>query len=253
MAFLEAHFYSTTLKLQCSANVLLPERFSTKRPLPCLWLLHGLSDDHTAWLRRTNIERYVANYNVAVIMPAVDRSFYADMVYGNKYWTYISDELPKIMRTYFRLSDKRSDNFVAGLSMGGHGAFKLALNYPDRYAAAASLSGVMDISSPWVKRERSYEMLLAFGKSGPARTNADLFNIAKQLVDSGQPTPKLFQCCGTMDFLYKDNLRFRDHARKIGLPVDYSDGHGKHEWSYWDARIQEVLQWLPLKKIALTL
>ena len=82
--------------------------------------------------------------NLIVIMPGAERSFYADMEHGYKYWTYISEELPSIMKSFFPISDKREDTFVAGLSMGGYGAMKLAFNHPERYAAAASLSSAVD-------------------------------------------------------------------------------------------------------------
>ena len=84
---------------------------------------------------------------MAVVMPAVDRSFYTDMSQrGNRYWTYISEELPSVARFLFPISGARKDNFVAGLSMGGYGAMKLGLTFPDRFAAAASLSGALDVS-----------------------------------------------------------------------------------------------------------
>lgn len=247
MSLFHTCFHSDALGLQCAANVILPDRPPTGRDLPCLWLLHGLSDDHTVWQRRTSIERYASAYPLAIVMPAVHRSFYADMEAGYRYWTFISEELPQLMRTYFRLSAHREDNFVAGLSMGGYGAFKLALNLPDRYAAAASLSGVMDICARWYMDKRAADMQLVFGPAGPQGGNGDLFHVARQRMAEGQPLPKLFQCCGTEDFLYPDNLRFHDFARDIGLPVQYHESAGAHTWSYWDARIQDVLKWLPLK------
>ena len=93
------------------------------------------------------IERYADALQLAVVMPAVNRSFYSDTAYGAKYWAFVSDELPRVMQGLFPLSNKRTDTFVAGLSMRGYGAFKLALSLPDRYAAAASLSGVLDLAS----------------------------------------------------------------------------------------------------------
>jgi S-formylglutathione hydrolase FrmB len=112
---------------------------------PVLYLLHGLSDDYTIWQRRTSIERYVADMEIAVVMPDADTSFYSDMVHGRKYWTFLSEELPEIVHDFFpNISEKREDTFVAGLSMGGYGAYKLALG-TDRFAAAASLSGAVDL------------------------------------------------------------------------------------------------------------
>ena len=95
MAFMEIKLRSKVLGLCTGVNVILPEHRLDDSPLKVLWLLHGLSDDNTAWCRNTSIERYVENKNICVIMPAVDRSFYSDMVYGNKYYSYISAELPK--------------------------------------------------------------------------------------------------------------------------------------------------------------
>src|ERR1044071_4956102 len=147
----EVHFFSETLGLLSTMFVLLPQRpladaqKKPRRKLRTLYLLHGHSDDHTAWQRYTSIERYAEGLNLAVVMPAVHLSFYNDMAHGGKYWQFISEEVPTLVRELYSLSSKREDNFVAGLSMGGYGAFKLALTYPDRYAAAASLSGALDI------------------------------------------------------------------------------------------------------------
>lgn len=248
MALFHAHFPSKTLDLQCAADVIIPDRRkNSKRPLPCLWLLHGLSDDHTIWQRRTSIERYVAAYDLAVVMPTVHRSWYADMAHGLKYWSFISEELPAAMRQYFSLSARREDNFVAGLSMGGYGAFKLVLNFPERFAAAASLSGAVDICARWRAPDRQTMMKDIFG-SEPKNSLNDLFFMATKLAKSRKPRPRLFQWCGTEDFLYQDNLRFCGHAQKIGLKVDYSEGPGGHSWDMWDAQIQNVLKWLKVEK-----
>jgi S-formylglutathione hydrolase FrmB len=110
-----------------------------------LYLLHGLSDDHTAWSRYTSIGRYAEAAGLAVVMPAVHRSFYANESAGHRYWDFVSEELPEVVRTFFQVSDRSEDTFVAGLSMGGYGAVRLALTFPGRYAAAASMSGALDI------------------------------------------------------------------------------------------------------------
>lgn len=85
---------------------------------PVLWLLHGGSDDDTIWLRRTSIERYVSELGLAVVMPQVHLSFYTDMAYGGQYGTFLMDELPRIARSFFPLSEAREDNFVAGFVYG---------------------------------------------------------------------------------------------------------------------------------------
>jgi len=249
MALFHANFYSETLKMQSNANVILPAKINPAKKLPVLYLLHGLSDDHTMWQRRTSIERYAADLPLAIVMPNAHRSFYTDMAHGASYFTYVADELPLLMRSYFPISERREDNFVAGLSMGGYGAFKLALNRPAQYAAAASLSGALNIGR---RLEEAFPDVLANAFASPAeaaRPPHNLFAVAERSF--GNPAgvrtcPALFQCCGTEDHLYQDNLDFRDHAIRLKLPLVYSDGPGGHMWDYWDARIRDVLAWLPL-------
>lgn len=254
MAVFRTEFYSEILNLQCNMNVILPnqplERMrSTPPQYQVLWLLHGLSDDHTAWQRWTSIERYVDGTSLAVIMPAVGRSFYSDMAHGLRYWTFLTDELPVIARWFFPLSAARQDNFVAGLSMGGYGAFKVALSYPERYAAAASLSGALDMRETFKTQDAAWlaEMSNIWGgPKGLLRTGNDLHYLADRLVASEVSPPMLYQWCGAEDFLYDQNISFRDHARQIGLEVTYEEGPGDHTWKYWDQQIQRVLAWLPL-------
>ncbi len=257
MILTEVKFFSDVLGLRCAMNVILPQRPLTdaqngaKPNYRTLYLLHGYSDDHTAWQRWTSIERYAEKYNLAVVMPTVHLSWYTDMAHGGKYWQFISEEVPAVVRDLFPLSTDRADNFVAGLSMGGYGAFKIALSHPERFAAAASLSGGVDIAEvvkpnpadpnndAWLTHMRN-----VFGDLSkvPGSSN-DLFALAEK-VAGGSVKPKLYQCCGTEDFLYADNLRFRDHVRKLPLGLTYEEGPGDHNWAYWDVMIQKALAWM---------
>ena len=123
MALFAGSLYAESLGMNTGVTVSLPgERRDRTGDMPVLYLLHGLSDDHTSWVRRTDIDRYAEEWGVAVIMPEVQRSFYCDMTNGPRYFTYIVDELPALCQRLFRVSARREDNFVAGLSMGGYGA-----------------------------------------------------------------------------------------------------------------------------------
>jgi S-formylglutathione hydrolase FrmB len=248
MAFIQCDFFSNVLQLSVSLNVVLPQPLRPSYPV--LYLLHGLSDDHTIWMRRTSIERYAEQYGLAVVMPAVNRSFYTNMAIGYRYGDYISQEVPEVAQAFFPLSSKREETFVAGLSMGGYGAFKLALSQPERFAAAASLSGALDMAyddltaAPleWIAERQNI-----FGDMDKlAGSPHDLRYLAEKLVASGVPRPRLYQCCGTEDFLYEQNQRFLRFARSFKLDLTYEEGPGEHEWGYWDAMIQRVLAWLPL-------
>ena len=164
MALVTCDFFSDVLEVGCSMTVVLPQPTEEqigvegdaipRTDFPVLYLLHGLSDDHTAWLRYTSVERYAAAAGVAVVMPAVNRSFYANEVSGGRYWDYVADELPEIVGNFFRISQDPAQTYVAGLSMGGYGAMKLALTHPDRFAAAATLSGALDLDELSSRPER---------------------------------------------------------------------------------------------------
>ena len=257
MALLRCDVFAESLSLSTSLTVLLPQRTTTQiglegavrdGPPPVLYLLHGLSDDDSTWLRRTSIERYVAPLGLAVVMPQVHRSFYTDEVYGGRFWTYVSEELPALVSELFRVSTAREDTFVAGLSMGGYGALKLALRQPERFAAAASMSAVTDLDSPGARRHRPEDpglMDRVFGGRPVAGTDDDLLH----LLDVADPAtlPALHVSCGTEDELLEDSRRFVARCTDVGVSLTTSFGPGEHEWAYWDARIQDVLAWLPLR------
>ncbi|MBD8496995.1 alpha/beta hydrolase [Paenibacillus arenosi] len=253
MANIQCQFYSETLGMSTNIQVMLPQhsalRASRDGKLPVLYLLHGLGADHTEWGRHSSIERLAEEKGIALVMPSVGRSYYTDMKKGAPYFTYLSEELPAVARSLFPLSERREDNFVAGISMGGYGAFKLGLSFPERYAAAASLSGGLDIVSR-VNGPNSFlpfEVECIFGNIAELKgSENDLFVLASRLAASQQQPPHLYQCCGTGDFLYQDNLIFRNHAIAVGLTITYEEEPGEHEWGYWERKIKRVLDWLPL-------
>ena len=260
MALIHCHFFSQVLGLMTAMDVLLPEpppwgedtSTHSGPPWPTLYLLHGRSDDHTVWQRRTAIERYVEPLKLAVVMPEAGLSYYTDMVSGPRYWTFISEEMPAVARYYFPLSAKREDNYVAGISMGGYGAFKLALSFPERYVAAASLSGALDVARFAIAEVKAgnSEFVHIFGDPRSVKgTKNDLFALAESLPCLHRPCPMLYQWCGTQDFLYADNRRFHKQLLDLGLDIQFEEGPGGHEWACWDRQIQRVLDWLPgLKK-----
>jgi S-formylglutathione hydrolase FrmB len=251
MALIRCDFDSEVLELSTSMNVILPEGTDGGTGHPTLYLLHGLSDDATSWLRYSSIERYVADLGLAVVAPQVHRSFYCDEAHGGRYWTFLSEELPALAGSFFRLSGRRADTFVAGLSMGGYGAIKWALRQPERFAAAASLSGALDVARrqqeprpqdvDWVRR--------VFGDRPVAGTDDDLL----ALLDRADPAalPRLYVCCGTEDELYPDNVRFRDACQTKGVALSVDFAPGEHEWGYWDRKIRDILAWLPVRPLVI--
>ena len=100
---------------------------------------------------------------------------YANEVNGGRYWDYVAEELPEIVGNFFRISQDPSKTYVAGLSMGGYGAMKLALTHPDRFAAAATLSGALDLDELSSRAERVELFERIFGEKVP--DDADVFKL----------------------------------------------------------------------------
>ncbi len=252
MALITCNFFSHALEIHTAVHVILPQPGPTlkaRKRYPVLWLLHGLSDDHTIWQRRTAIERYVENLPLAVVMPAVNRSFYHDMVAGAAYWSYISDELPRLLQQWFPLSQKRDETFVAGLSMGGYGALKLALRQPERFAAVASLSGAVahgHLPPNPSPMDAEFRRMLGETMAAPG-SDLDLFALAERITRAGAPLPKTWLYCGSEDFLYQENLAFHAHLQALAWPHTWIDEPGgDHQWRYWDEQIEQVVAWLGL-------
>lgn len=249
--------FSESLGQSTSVSLLLPQRTSGQigmvgatapGPTPVLYLLHGASDDDTIWMRRTSIERYAAEYGLAVVMPQAGLSFYCDEVHGSRWYTWISEELPRIIGETFRVSQEREHTFVAGLSMGGFGAFKLAFNQPERFAAAASLSGAVWSTSPDLHSRLSERVMRIWGEQGIVPGGPDDLIGQLDTIDK-TALPRLYTTCGTEDFLYDDNLHFERAAERAGVPLTVDHRPGAHEWGYWDETIQDVLAWFDLPPV----
>jgi S-formylglutathione hydrolase FrmB len=251
MALISCDFYSDVLKVGTSMRVILPDETQTQIGMtgavtgqvgvPVLYLLHGLSDDHTSWQRRTSIERYVAPLRMAVVMPAVHRSLYADELHGHAYWTFLSKELPQLVSAFFRVSDRPQDTFVAGHSMGGYGALKWALREPSRFGAAASMSGGLDIAGLARLPERRELFERVFGEA-PGQQN-DLFALLRSVdIDA---LPPLHISCGNEDQHFNANQAFAQVAKETGVDLTVDFRPGEHEWGFWDTEIQKILAWLP--------
>jgi S-formylglutathione hydrolase FrmB len=252
MAFLQVQFFSKALGLCCGANVILPQAKGRAqgKEIPVVYLLHGHSDDNTIWMRRTSVERYAEELapEFAVVMPAVDKSFYADMKHGGKYWSYVSLELPEIMASMFPLSQMREDTFAAGLSMGGYGALKLALNHPERFLTCASFSGACDMGTRLAgvspDDEFNRAMMDIFGTEQDFLHSENDLRWQAEQAAKGKFIPKIYMSCGTKDFLYDSNLAFLGHLKSLNLPVQWVATPGReHTWDYWDEQIQAALKW----------
>ena len=241
MIYLDMNLRSECLSGNAQVSVLLPAEQAIYKTL---WLLHGLHGDHTSWMRNTSIERYAAAHGACVVMPNVQNSWYADTAYGAKYFSFLADELPSLMQKHFKgYSNKREDNVIAGLSMGGYGALKAALTYPERYESCISLSGSVDIT----RKNRPYSLPLWQGNFGFSLSSAgelegsdeDLFALAERAVKQRCTLPRIYMWCGTEDSLLLANDSLSAHLSSLGVSHEYRTSEGDHSGRFWDAKIRE--------------
>ena len=273
MSVLSMDFESQYLAGRHMIHIILPdiprnldprEYYPNNRKLKVLWLLHGTFGDSMDWLRRSKIELYALEKNMAVVMPSALNSDYVNwdgFGLGFHMFDYLFEELMPVIYNWFPVSDKREDNYIAGLSMGGQGTMVYALNRPEKFAAAASLSyPLMDLRCPM---EMDFPLMLQTPEHlkpfRPDRTENQMSNgggSEKYLLtpantwdklieakEKGVDLPKLYFCCGTKDFLYPAFEIFREFAREKGyddIIFEAEEGYA-HEWRFWDLYIEKIL------------
>lgn len=264
MAHIQLNFYSNALQKNANVTVFLPTqdaddylfgdgntKYDPAKKYQTLYLLHGSYGDYTDWSRLACVERYAQAHCLAVVMPSGENSAYLNMNAGENYLDYIGRELPQFLQTVFPLSPRREDNFIAGLSMGGYGCMRVGLEFPERFAAIASLSGALDMQAlrehggPHMeKMDRGYS-LAVYGDRNLHGSRDDLLCLLRDNLDKGKSLPKLYMTIGTEDFLYPVNEAFYAKAKELA-DIRYETYPGVHDWIFWDAHIQDVLNWLPL-------
>jgi len=237
MAFLSIQYHSASLQKACSMYVILPE--SAQKPYPVMYLLHGLSDDHTIWCRRTRIEWYVRDLPLAVVMPDGGRGFYCDAVKGPAHESHIIKDVVSFVDTHFNTQAERSGRVIAGLSMGGYGALKLAMKFPDMFCSTVSHSGGVAAGHKPFRDELSPEMSLIYGNNCVGGKD-DLWAIAERIDKTKLPAIRID--CGFEDFLLEDNREFHQHLNNLNIPHDYAEFPGEHNWNFWDTHIQEAIK-----------
>lgn len=258
MALIHIDHVPETVKVNLPLNIILPDPgkmgSTPVRERKVLYLLHGLSDDASAWQRYSSIETVAAAYGLVVVMPSVGRSFYTDLPNGQHYFEYLTEELPQYLGDVFALKPGREDTLIAGNSMGGYGAFKAAFAFPQRFAAAASFSGIlsMEFIRAFPDDPRLDEFATLFGDleqlSGSAHDPAAWFK--KAAADPSQ-LPRLFMTCGRQDDLYLLNMLAHAALQELGIPVDYHEEDARHDWFFWDGQIRRFLAALlgPIPKL----
>ena len=271
MALVQFNFESQYLNNNTTISVVLPDRprnmesqdfYGSGKKYQVLWLLHGTYGDHSDWIRKSMIEIYAREKNLICVMPSALNSDYVNWPHfgmGFDMESHIMKELRPLIYNWFPASAKKEDNYIAGLSMGGYGTWKLILDHPDSFEAAAILSGVTepienadwDGSNPsakmyTVRNTRFKNQLSNAGGKDEFIRQFDLTAKMFSAYEQGH-LPKLLFGCGTEDPGYQNFKNLEAKCREKNLPVEFGELPGVgHEWRFWDPFIQTALKFFNL-------
>lgn len=249
MARISFEYTSKTIDQPTRIQIYIPDKLVQGENIdkvPVIYLLHGKNDNEEAWGLKTNAYQYADMYGFILVMPYAANSFYTNMAYGYDYWNYIAEELPEIMNKTFKITNSKEITFVCGYSMGGYGALKLGIIFPERYKAIASLSGSLrsiEINKEKIQKEYRKDLLLAFGDCGEmVKQKNDIYYLTEKVLREEKKLPKIYLYCGTNDGLYDFNFKYKEYALKNGLDLIFREDSGDHSYYYWDKELKIFME-----------
>ena len=223
--------------------------------LPTLWLLHGANSDCREWFDQASLQRHLQGRNLAVVTVSAHNGFYVDMHFGAAWAAYMEEEwIPAVRSIFSCLSRKREKNFVAGASMGGFGACRLAFNRPEWFCRAGAFAGSIEMPTIVERNARGIQpggadFGWAFGGYENMINNKhDVVYMARKCVECGC-APSVYMVCGADDRGYALNLIARDDLRLVGVDVAWRQCEGDHSYNCWEPELPRFLDWLEGKEV----
>jgi S-formylglutathione hydrolase FrmB len=252
-ATLSLELHSKLMARSMPYRVVLPNDYYSKEKAseryPVVYLLHGLTGHFDNWTDKTKLAAYAAQFGFIIVTPEGGDGWYTDSVSvpNDRYETYITGELIPEIDKKFRTAAGRNNRVIAGLSMGGYGAFKFGLKYPEKFILAGSFSGALGATSlneknagEWIAKS----IASVFGdEASETRRANDIFRIVREMpAEKAKELPFLYFDCGTEDFLARNNRDFMNLLVEKKIRHEYRQLPGGHNWIYWDNQVQEFLR-----------
>lgn len=267
MAMFDVSFFSQSLNRLVRVSVLLPTdqgpflEKADKQPFKTLYLLHGMTGSRDSWFRAEALWDISNAYNLAIVMPSGENSFYCDSATTNRnVGTFISRELVEFTRLSFPLSRERKDTFIGGYSMGGFGAMVNGLRYSETFGWITVFSSAL-IKKLILRADEEpgldyftriqYQNMFGLNQIEDFDgSDCDYENLAKKLADSGKEKPRIYMDCGTEDHsLYAANLAFKDTLIGLGYDVTWDSRPGGHDMKFWNDSLYKAVDFLPVEKL----
>ena len=260
MAVIDCKLNAGLLDISTSLKIVLPTRrsgctdmdfssfYRRDKRFPAVWLLHGGSGCSGDLLYHIPLPELADQFQVAFIVPDAQNSCYRDMVYGQKWMTYITEKLPSYVYANYPISSAREDNLITGFSMGGYGSLQLALLKPEKYGAAAPMAIGNKAVEKYAKRllEDNFDaqLLAVFGENREelSESDADCYYLVPRAKEEAKNI-KYLLCAGTQDFTYEDTRTMYQAMRKEGYRIDFMENAFGHEDASWRDFLPRILNW----------
>jgi S-formylglutathione hydrolase FrmB len=253
--FAELKLDSKLMSRQMPYRVVFPANYhqpDDKKKYPVIYLLHGLTGHFDNWTNRTKLAEFATHHNFIIVTPEGDNGWYSDSatVPADKYESYIIQELIPEIEQKFRAASTRQNRMIAGLSMGGYGSLKFGLKYPDKFVLVGSFSGALGAAS-WTDKTlgNNWKVLTdsimsIYGEeNSPTRQANDIYKIVREISPETVKTlPFIYLDCGTEDFLIQPNRDFATLLIEKKIPHEFRQLPGRHDWTFWNAQVQEFLR-----------
>lgn len=225
--------YSTAMQKNIKSVVITPDNYAKGNAMPVVYLLHGAGGNYADWIRSApEIAQLSDQYQQIIVCPDGNvTSWYFDSPVNSawKYETYITTELIPFIDKNYKTIPSRKGRAITGLSMGGHGAFYLAIKHQDLFGAAGSMSGGVDIR-PFPKNWKIEEKLGSYAEHPENWEKNTVVNLLHLLTPGSLA---LIFDCGTGDFFYKVNVNLHEQMLERNIAHDFISRPGAHDWGYW--------------------
>lgn len=234
-------FRSGSLERKITYRVILPKDLPKGQKLPVVYLLHGGGGDFREWSNDSDVAVF-AEKGLILVMPEGESSYYTNSRAHPKdrFEDYIVGDLLADVEARYPADPLR--RAIAGDSMGGFGAIKLALKYPELYKFVGALSPAIDVPSrPFsikrISQYRQHESI--FGAWGTqTRRDNDPFVLARK-VDPNK-TPFIYATCGEQEGLLPSNRLFAALLAQRKFHFEFHSSQGGHDWNQWNVRLPDM-------------
>lgn len=248
--------YSKVLGTQMKYNVYLPDGFEKgKTRYPVVYLLHGLSDDYTAWRDKGQMQivtdelmRSGEVRPMVIVMPGagcwdVHNTFngYFNQP-GYSYEDYFFRELLPAVEKKYRCGGAKGKRAIMGLSMGGGGSTVYCQRHPDMFSSCYAMSPWLDEKSAEVQGDsKAKDNLELTCRSVREHSAIDFVANANEATLKKLRTVAWFIDCGDDDFLLHLTFEFYSKMREKNVPAELRVRDGVHNWEYWHLALRMSL------------